>query len=143
MSHITYWYDCVKLFCEGMSSLLKKTVEQFYITRTYRHIEYTFSDVCEWEMDIITFRLLFQVFVKIIYFRFTSKTKNGKVQMAIGLKTVPIIFIFFSSPFIRLKYDCGCGCELSNKYKCAKTKHKIQKQNIFKYCSHRRLSFPK
>lgn len=30
-----------------------------------------------------------------------------------------------------------------SKYRAAKTKHKIQKQNIFKYCSHQRLSFPK
>ena len=86
----------------------KRNCEPIYVTRMY-----IFSNM---RMDIITFRLLFQVFVEIIFLSL-RKTKNGKVQMAIGLKTHPIIFIN-RSPFIRLKYDCGysfvCGCKVSN-----------------------------
>lgn len=48
-------------------------------------------------MHVITFRLLFQVFVPekkiIVPFHFV-KPKNGKVQMAIGLKILAIISIF-------------------------------------------------
>lgn len=65
----------------------------------------------------------FTLFVKKIIFPFICKTKNGKVQMAIGLETLPIISICSSSnPFIRLKYDCGDGCEVST--------YSVQKRNI-------------